>query len=110
MHAVADAARCPDCGCELPAEASAGQCPDCLLRLGLETERRAGVDATIDMQSASTAGFEPPKPEELAASFPQLEILDLVGHGGMGAVYKARQKSLDRIVALKIIRSSGLSS
>jgi tRNA A-37 threonylcarbamoyl transferase component Bud32 len=58
----------------------------------------AGAGAT-----GAYGGFVPPSPRELAARFPQLEILELIGQGGMGAVYKARQPGLDRLVAVKIL-------
>lgn len=55
------------------------------------------------MTDAIQPPFQPPTVAELAAKFPQLEILELIGKGGMGAVYRVRQRELDRIAALKIL-------
>jgi serine/threonine protein kinase len=52
----------------------------------------------------SRAGFTPPTPAELASHFPDLEVIEMLGHGGMGVVYKGRQPFLDRPVAIKVVR------
>ena len=49
------------------------------------------------------ADWTPPAPEELTGQIPQCEITGLIGRGGMGAVYRARQSALDREVAVKIL-------
>src|SRR6187455_2758120 len=98
---------CGRCGAEIFADAPEGLCTACLFETGLDLlahESVAGVDDPgRDDRVPLSDKINSSKRSKAFADFGDYELLEVIGRGGQGVVYRARQKSLNRTVALKVI-------
>jgi tRNA A-37 threonylcarbamoyl transferase component Bud32 len=90
---------CPQCGKPLPSDGPQGQCPECLLKAALPGQSVIDTATTIAPEAGVRLKY-----------FGDYELLEEIARGGMGIVWKARQTSLHRDVALKMIRAGALAS